>query len=205
MKCQPRRKGRQARLVLASASPRRRQLLTEAGFPFEIIAPNVREVSSRNFTLCEATSWNALRKGLVVARDQPDDVILAADTLVELNGRVIGKPADRADAARTLRLLSGRTHIVASSVFIAHLRGGRSENFTVLSRVVFKQLTDRAIKEYLANLDPLDKAGAYAAQGAGHVVIARIIGSRSNVIGLPMEETSAALKRFGIRPRRLRA
>jgi len=197
-------KGHWPRLVLASASPRRRELLAETGFRFEIVTPNVEEVSSRNLTLCEATSWNALRKGLVVARDQPDAVILAADTLVELNGRVIGKPADRAEAARTLRLLSGNTHIVASSVFIAHLRGGRSESFTVLSRVVFKKLTDRAIEGYLANLDPLDKAGAYAAQGGGNVVIARIIGSRSNVIGLPMEETGAALKTFGIRARRLR-
>ena len=194
-------KARPPRLVLASASPRRRQLLADGGFAFEIITPNVAEISSRNFTLCEATSWNALRKGLVVAREQPDDVIVAADTLVELNGRVIGKPADHAEAARTLRLLSGRTHIVASSVFIGHLGGGKSENFTVLSRVVFKKLTDRAIKEYLANLDPLDKAGAYAAQGTGNVVIARIIGSRSNVIGLPMEETSAALARFGVRAR----
>jgi septum formation protein len=198
-------KGRGPRLVLASASPRRRQLLAEAGFKFEIVTPSVEEVSSRNFTLCEATSWNALRKGIVVARLRPNDVVLAADTLVELDGRVIGKPADRAEAARTLRLLSGQTHIVASSVFVAHLRGGRSESFTVLSRVVFKKLTDLAIKEYLANLDPLDKAGAYAAQGTGGVVIARILGSRSNVIGLPMKESAAALERFGVRARRPRA
>src|SRR5689334_22225097 len=112
-------KGREPRLVLASASPRRRQLLAEAGYKFEIVTPKVEEVSSRDFTLCEATSWNALRKGIVVARLQPDDVVLAADTLVELNGRVIGKPADHAEAARTLRLLSGQIHIVASSVFIA--------------------------------------------------------------------------------------
>ena len=198
-------KGQQPRLVLASASPRRRLLLADAGFKFDVVTPNVEEVFSRNFTLCEATSWNALRKGIVVARVRPDDVILAADTLVELNGRVIGKPADRAEAARTLRLLSGQTHIVASSVFVAHLRSGRSENFTVLSRVVFKKLTDRAIEDYLAKLDPLDKAGAYAAQGGGHIIIARIFGSRSSVIGLPMEETGAALQRFGIRARRLRA
>ncbi len=136
-------KRRRPRLVLASASPRRRQLLADAGFEFEVVTPTVNEVFSRNFTLREATSWNALRKGLAVARNHPDDVILAADTLVELDGRVIGKPANRAEAARTLRFLSGQTHIVASSVFIAHLRGGRSENFTVLSRVVFKKLSDR--------------------------------------------------------------
>lgn len=194
--------GHRPRLLLASASPRRRQLLIEAGFEFEVVTPIVDEISAGTFTLREATTWNALRKGLAVARAYPDDVVLAADTLVELDGRVIGKPADSDEAARLLRLLSGRTHVVASSVFIAQLRGGRSENFTVLSRVVFKKLSDRMIEDYLVRVDPLDKAGAYAAQGKGGAVIARIMGSRSNVIGLPMEKTRAALVRFGIgRPR----
>lgn len=197
--------GRPSRLLVASASPRRRQLLAEAGFRFEVVRPTVDEISSDTFTLHEATAWNALRKGLVIARMNPDNVVLAADTLVELEGRVIGKPVDRAAAARMLRLLSGRTHVVASSVFIVHLRGGRSENFTVSSRVVFKKLSDRLIEEYLAHIDPLDKAGAYAAQENGRTVVARILGSRSNVIGLPMEQTGAALARFGVRPRRAHA
>ena len=186
------------RLILASASPRRRQLLADAGFVFDIVAPEVDEILSRHFTIREATGWNALRKGLAVARAYPDQVVLAADTLVALDQQVIGKPADRTEAARLLRLLSGRTHVVASSVFIAHLRSGKSENFTVLSRVVFKKLSDRLIKEYLVRVNPLDKAGAYAAQGTGDAIIARIIGSRSSVIGLPMEETDGALARFGI-------
>ena len=192
--------GHRPRLLLASASPRRRQLLADAGFEFEVVPPTVKEISSGTVTLCEATTWNALRKGLVVARTHPDEVVLAADTLVELKGTVIGKPADRTEAAHILRLLSGQTHVVASSVFIAHLRDGKSENFTVLSRVVFKKLSDRMIEEYLARIDPLDKAGAYAAQGDGRAIIARIIGSRSNVIGLPMEKTRAALARFAVRP-----
>ena len=192
----------QPRLILASASPRRRQLLAGAGFEFEVVAPTVVEISTGTFTLREATTWNALRKGLVVARAHPDEVVLAADTLVELDGRVIGKPADRAEAARILRQLSAQTHVVASSVFIAHLRRGRSENFTVSSRVVFKKLNPRMIDEYLARIDPLDKAGAYAAQGHGGAIIEKIIGSRSNVVGLPMEKTGAALVRFGIRARR---
>ena len=197
--------GRRPRLLLASASPRRRQLLAEAGFEFEVIPPAVDEISSGTFTLHEATKWNALRKGLLIARMNPADVVLAADTLVELKGRVIGKPVDRAEAARTLRLLSGQTHVVASSVFIAHLRDGKSEHFTVSSRVVFKKLSDDMIEEYLSQIDPLDKAGAYAAQGLGRTVISRIIGSRSNVIGLPMETTGAALARFGLRPRHAHA
>jgi septum formation protein len=153
-------------------------------------------------TLLEATSWNALRKGLEVARRYPDDVVLAADTLVALDHNLIGKPASRAEAARILRRLSGKTHSVASGVFIGHLRVGRSQSFTVASRVTFKRLSDKKIEEYLAQIDPLDKAGAYAAQGKGGTIIARILGSRSNVIGLPLEKTRIALARFEIRPKR---
>jgi septum formation protein len=190
-----------SRLILASASPRRRQLLAEAGFVFDVVAPEADEILSTYFTICEATCWNALRKGLTVARAHPDNVVLAADTLVALEQQVIGKPADRAEAARILRLLSGQTHIVASGVFIAHLRLGKSETFCAISRVVFKKLSDRMIEKYLAKIDPLDKAGAYTAQGRGRAIIARIVGSRSNVIGLPLEKTRAALARFDIRPR----
>ena len=193
------------RLLLASASPRRKQLLAEAGFQFKVVAPEIDEISTSKLTLREATTWNALRKGLTVARSHPNDVVLAADTLVALDDRVIGKPADRDEAARILRLLSGQTHLVASSVFIAHLARGRSENFSVTSRVLFKKLTERMIEEYLDRIDPLDKAGAYAAQAEGRGIIARIAGSRSNVIGLPLEKTCPALARFGLRPARSRA
>ena len=188
------------RLILASASPRRGQLLAEAGYDFEVVAPLVEEVQSGKLTLREATSYNALRKGLAVARVRPGWVVLAADTLVALDHQLIGKPADRGEAARFLRLLSGRTHHVASGVFIVHLHLGKSLAFSVLSRVVFRELSERMIEEYLATIDPLDKAGGYAAQGAGRAIIARITGSRTNVIGLPLEKTSAALKHFDIHP-----
>lgn len=189
-------------LILASVSPRRRQLLAEAGFEFEVVAPKVEEVSSVSLTLREATSWNALRKGLAVARQYPATVVLAADTLVALDHQVIGKPADHHDAVRILRLLSGQTHFVSSGVFIAHLCLGRSQTFCVTSRVTFKKLSDQMVADYLTRINPLDKAGAYAAQGLGGTIIARISGSRSNVIGLPLEKTSAVLARFGIRPGR---
>ena len=192
--------GRRSRLVLASASPRRRQLLADAGYDFEVAAPVVKELHSDKLTLREATCYNALRKGLIVARAHPSRVVLGADTLVALDHQLIGKPADRAEAARLLRLLSGRMHFVVSSVFIVHLHRGKSLAFSVLSRVVFKKLSNRVIDEYLATIDPFDKAGGYAAQGTGRKIIARIIGSRSNVIGLPLEETAAALEHFDIRP-----
>ena len=192
--------GSRSRLVLASASPRRRQLLADAGYDFEVAAPVVKELHSDKLTLREATCYNAMRKGLIVARAHPGRVVLGADTLVALDQQLIGKPADRAEAARLLRLLSGRMHFVVSSVFIVHLHRGKSLAFSVLSRVVFKKLSNRVIDEYLATIDPFDKAGGYAAQGTGRKIIARIIGSRSNVIGLPLEETGAALEHFDIRP-----
>ncbi|MEO5717116.1 MAG: Maf family protein [Chthoniobacterales bacterium] len=193
--------GQRPRLVLASASPRRRQLLTDAGYDFEVVAPAVEELHSERLTVREATSYNALRKGLAVARAHPGRVVLAADTLVALDHRLIGKPADHAEAAGLLRSLSGRTHVVASGVFIAHLRRGKSIAFSVLSRVVFKKLSDQMIGDYLATIDPLDKAGGYAAQGESGAIIARIWGSPSNVIGLPLEKTASALELFEIRPR----
>lgn len=189
------------RLLLASASPRRRQLLANAGYDFDVAVPSVTELHSNTLTLRELTSCNALRKGLAAARAYPGRVVLAADTLVALDRQVIGKPAHHAEAVRLLRLLTGRTHLVATGVFISDLRQGKSMAFTVFSRVVFKKLSDRAIEKYLATIDPLDKAGGYAAQGSGRMIIAKIVGSRSNVIGLPMEKTSAALRRFQIRPR----
>ena len=192
--------GDRPRLVLASASPRRRQLLADAGYDFEVVAPVVEELHSEKLTLREAACYNALHKGLAVARAHPGRVVLAADTLVAIDHQLIGKPADLAEAARLLRLLSGRMHFVVSSVFIAHLSRGKSLAFSVLSRVVFKKLSDRMIGEYLASIDSLDKAGGYAAQGTGRAVITRIIGSRSNVIGLPLEKTVAALGHFDIRP-----
>lgn len=193
--------GRRPRLILASASPRRRQLLSDAGYDFEIVAPAVEELQPERLTVREATSYNALRKGLAVARAHPSRVVLAADTLVALDHQLIGKPVDHADAARLLRLLSGRSHVVASGVFIAHLRRGWSIAFSVISRVQFKKLSEKIIADYLASIDPLDKAGGYAAQGKGGTIIARVLGSRSNVIGLPLEKTSSALNLFEIRPR----
>ncbi len=188
------------RLLLASASPRRRRLLGEAGYQFEIVAPEVEEVAPDSLTVREITCWNALRKGLAVARRHPDAVVLAADTLVALEGEIIGKPANLADARRILSRLSGRAHTVATGVFLGRLTSGRTETFAVLSTVFFRPWDGPQIDRYLRTINPLDKAGAYAAQGQGNVIVQRIAGSRSNVIGLPMAELQSALARFGLTP-----
>ncbi len=129
--------------MLASCSPRRAALLSEAGFEFETVAPRVAEKFDLDLTLRELTMWNAIRKGVPVARAYPDKIILAADTLIALEDEIIGKPADLTEAAQILRRLSGRTHEVCSAV--------------------------------------------------------KIVGSFSNVVGLPMEKTVVALAQFGIR------
>jgi len=174
-------------------------LLTEGGFEFENVSPRVEEKFDRALTLRELTAWNAIRKGRSVALAHPDKVVLAADTLIELDGEVIGKPVDFKAAAQILRRLSGRTHEVCSTVFICNLASRRSTIFHEISRVRFRRLSKVQIDRYLAKVHPLDKAGAYAAQGRGAEIIAKIVGSFSNVVGLPIEKTVLALAQFGIR------
>jgi nucleoside triphosphate pyrophosphatase len=188
------------RFVLASGSPQRRQLLTEAGYEFEVRSPTVDEVAHGWLTIRELTIWNAASKAARVSKSEPDAVVLAADTLVAIDGEVLGKPMDLDDAVRILRRLSGRTHEVWTAVRICHAAAERSQSFLEMSRVRFRKLDDRGIRSYLAKIDPLDKAGAYAAQGHGTDIIERIEGSFSNVVGLPMEQTALVLAAFGVRP-----
>ena len=190
-----------ARFILASGSPRRRQLLSEAGYLFEVESPPVDEVSHEWLTVREMTTCNAARKAACISTEAPEAVVLAADTLVAVDGEVLGKPVDFETAVEMLRRLSGRSHEVWTAVRICRGADRKSESFQELSRVHFHALDESAIHAYLAKIDPLDKAGAYAAQGFGREIIKRIDGSYTNVVGLPMEGTAAALGRFGINPR----
>jgi septum formation protein len=189
-------------LVLASGSPRRAALLSETGFEFEIAPPHVGEKIDVAVTLRELTLWNAIRKGMSVAQTRPDAVVLAADTLVAFENEIIGKPADLNEAAQMLRRLSGRSHEVCSAVLIYNQTSGRSAVFHDISHVRFRRLNRAMIKKYLVKVGPLDKAGAYAAHGSGAEIIAKIEGSFTNVVGLPMEKTIAALAKFGIHPKK---
>jgi septum formation protein len=190
-------------LVLASSSPRRAVLLSGAGFEFEIVPPRLAEKFDAAFTLRELTLWNAIRKGMSVAQTRPDAIVISADTLVALGNEIIGKPSDLEEAAQILRRLSGQTYEVCSAVFIYHQTSGRSAVFHDISRVRFLPLNREMVKSYLAKVNPLDKAGAYAAQGTGAEIIAKIEGSFTNVVGLPMEKTIATLAKFGIRPKKV--
>lgn len=190
------------RFILASASPRRQQLLAEAGLRFAVVAPQTAEISGRTLTLRELTTGNAALKAMAVARAHRDAVVLGADTLVALDGVLIGKPADRGAAFRILRRLSGREHTVCTGVYICSLARRQKLGFHVFSQVRFRVLEPPEIRVYLDKIDPLDKAGAYAAQGHGGEIIAQIRGSYTNVVGLPMGETLRALRAFGLEPER---
>jgi septum formation protein len=188
-------------LLLASSSPRRRDLLLEARFYFQVFAPKIEERLDADLTLREITALNAIRKAMTAARIHPRNVVLAADTLVAIDDQVLGKPNDKTEAVAMLRQLSGRGHEVCSSVFICELAHARSLSFCEVSRVYFRRLNRSMIENYLARVDPLDKAGAYAAQGIGQEIIEEIEGSYTNVVGLPMEKTIPALAEFGIKPK----
>jgi len=189
-------------LLLASNSPRRRELLVQAGFTFEIFAPKIFERFDVDLTLRELTAFNAIRKGMAAARLRPNNIVLAADTLVAIDDHVLGKPKDREEAVAMLRRLSGRAHEVCTSVFICHLAEAKSTSFHEISRVQFRRLGRGKIDNYLARVNPLDKAGAYAAQGFGSEIIEKIDGSYTNVVGLPIEKTIPALAEFGLAPKR---
>lgn len=174
----------------------------EAGFDFEIFAPTVDEKFDVDLTLRELTALNAMRKAMTAARFRPKNIVLAADTLVAIDDHVLGKPKDKNEAVAMLERLSGRAHEVCTSVVICHLDSAKSTSFYEISRVRFYRLGRDKIDNYLGRVDPLDKAGAYAAQGFGSEIIEKIDGSYTNVVGLPMEKTIAALDLFGIKPNR---
>jgi septum formation protein len=172
-------------LILASASPRRRDLLRERGVSFEVIPAHSDETVE---STPEATvTSNARRKAAAIAAQRPDALVLGVDTEVWFGGRIFGKPSDMDDALRMLKELNGRTHEVYSGLCLAWDAGAKERTFVDVTHVHFHHRTDDELRKYLARIGPLDKAGAYAAQDDQGEMIARVEGSYTNVIGLPME------------------
>lgn len=185
-------------LVLASSSPRRRELLQAAGAEFIAVPAGCAELRDASLGLAGLVTENARAKALEVAVKHPQSVVLGADTLVWLEGQVLGKPTDLEDARRMLRTLSGRVHEVATGVYLLRMEPRQQVEFHEITRVRFRVLEERVIEDYLGAVDVLDKAGAYALQERGEMIIETVEGSRSNVVGLPVERTMAALARsFG--------
>ena len=168
-------------------------MLEEAGYLVECIVSGAEEIEDHSFAPADLALENARRKARVVAQDSPDQVVIAADTVVWKNGRFFGKPTDLEDAFRMLRELVGQTHEVVTGVVI-HFPGGQTAIFSESSRVTFHALNDGEIRAYLESIHALDKAGAYAAQGDSGRIIKNIEGSVTNVIGLPVEMVRDVLK-----------
>jgi septum formation protein len=183
-------------VILASASPRRSQLLRELELEFQIIPSDATEIHSEQLTAVEACQLNAYRKARAVAKKHPDSLVLGVDTLVTLDSKLYGKPADDSEAIRMLRELQGRKHLVVSGVCLLHLRAHRQRIFAEGTLVNFRPLDDSAIRAYHAKVHALDKAGAYAIQEHGDDIIESISGSHSNVVGLPVERLAEELERF---------
>ena len=183
-------------MILASSSPRRRELLTQIGVRFSIEAADIDETPLVNEAAVAYVERMALEKARAVAARHPGDVVLGSDTSVIFEDRILGKPVDEADAVATLTALSGQTHKVLSAV--ALVADDRAEVISVATNVTFRTLSEAEIRAYVATGEPADKAGSYGIQGMGAILVASISGSYSNVVGLPLTETAALLNEFDV-------
>lgn len=194
-----------ALLVLASASPRRRELLAGAGLRFEVVPADVPE-EARNGEHPRALVERLAADKAVAVRDRlpqtPRRVVLGSDTVVVLEDEILGKPRDAEHAVAMLRRLAGRTHTVWTGVAVGATGAAGLRVESVASRVTLRPVTEAELRAYVATGEPLDKAGAYALQGEGRRFVSRVEGSESNVIGLPLEETLALLAEAGLEPSR---
>ena len=181
-------------LILASASPRLAELLRQLKLEFEVVPSAAKEVFDEHLSPLELCQLNAHRKARAVAKKIPDALVLGADTLVFLSHKIFGKPDDKDQARDMLMQLQGKTHQVVTGVSLIHLRSHSERIFAVSTDVLFRPLTPQQIDEYLAKIDPLDKAGAYAIQENGELVVSEISGSFSNVVGLPIEKVQSELE-----------
>ena len=196
----PKRWFRRKKIILASVSPRRKELLDLTGLKYQVITPSVEEKQLPEEAPRELVKRLALEKAVSVAANNPDDVILGCDTIVVLNGKtILGKPRSKKDAKDMLTRLAGKEHTVLSGVAAVWHRKSKQRVITVESRVRIKQLEDWEINWYLDTGEPMDKAGAYAIQGRGAIFIEGIVGSHTNVIGMPLMETVMLLRSFGVR------
>ena len=183
-------------IILASASPRRSDLLRKMEVEFRVVASDADEIHNEQLTAREICQVNAYRKARVVAKRFPDMLVIGADTLVYLDVQLFGKPRDVSEAERMLAGLSGKTHQVVTGVCLIHLRAHRQRVFSDTTDVTFRLLTAEQIRDYLAKIQPLDKAGAYAIQDHGDLIVDHIDGSLDNVIGLPVERLRVELAQF---------
>ena len=181
-------------IILASQSPRRSELLTRERVEFRVVVRDTEEVHDATMAPEELCATNAAAKAAAVAAEYPEDTIIGADTLVFIDGQPLGKPADEAEAVAMLMQLQGRTHCVCTAVAV-FLPGGERRDFAEISKVTFRPLDEAAIRHYMSMVHVYDKAGAYAIQEHGDLIIERFEGDLDNVIGLPVTRLLQVLER----------
>jgi septum formation protein len=185
-------------VILASASPRRKELLEKIGLKFIVDSSNYPEDIQMNLKPEELVQSFSREKAAAVALKHPKALIIAADTVGVLRGRIIGKPHTPEEAQKMLQALSGKSHRVITGFTILDSASGKTVTRTVGTLVYFKRLSLEEIQNYVESGEPLDKAGAYAIQGLGAVIIEKIVGDYYNVMGLPLSALAESLKEFGI-------
>ena len=187
----------ESRLPPEKARARRKELIAHLGIPFEICVSDADERLDGPLSPAETVKELSKRKAKAVAATHPDDIILGVDTVVSIDGRILGKPKDTEDARAMLRLLSGRTHTVYSGFTLTGKAGTYSES--VATRVTFAQMSDLEIESYIASREPMDKAGAYGIQGLGGRYVIGMEGDYHSVVGLPLQRIYIALRdRYGV-------
>jgi septum formation protein len=186
-------------LILASSSPRRKEIFALLGLPFEVVSPGLEEVFHPDRTPSEEAIYWAVEKARAVHRHAPDAIVIGSDTVIDLEGKTIGKPADHNDAVRILSLLAGRTHTVVTAV--AAVFPDRKERIAVeTTKVRMRPASKEVLVRYAATGEPLDKAGAYSLQGEGRERIDSIEGDYLAAVGLPLRAVAGILNEKGIRP-----
>ncbi len=188
----------QCHFILASHSPRRKNLLKLLGFPFEVIPSGVEDSAARTRSPSEFVEKNSLVKATAVADKYREKWVLGADTVVVLESEMLGKPADEEEAIKMLLQLSGKTHMVFTGVSLVNRGKGYKQTLSNATKVAFQRFSREEALAYVGTGEPGDKAGAYGAQGAGSALIDAIEGSYTNVVGLPLSLTVRMLKEAGI-------
>jgi septum formation protein len=183
-------------IILASASPRRYELLKSIGLPFRVVSGNVEEVFSDEYSPQELVELNAEKKGAAASEKYPNSLVISADTIVALDDIIMGKPRDEKDAYDMLSRLSGRTHQVYTSFVLNCFSKRKKYTETVITDVHFRNLREEEIRSYINTGEMVDKAGAYAIQGQGALLVEKINGDFFNVVGFPISKFFAALKMF---------
>ncbi len=186
------------RIILASASPRRKELLEKIGLKFEVEPSDYAEDMRSRLSPYELARVISLEKARVVARKHKNAIVIAADTFIVFKGKIMGKPSTEAEARKILMILKGKSHSVITGFTIMDTEENKVLTKSVETIVHIKNLTSEEIDAYVKSKEPLDKAGAYAIQGLGSVIVERIEGDYFNVIGLPLSALAEGLKEFGI-------